>query len=102
MSNYSESEPQLPDDLPPEEHSMKKIKPRKARTAYEFFTQDKKVRQKLIKETPNVGFWEMCRFVREEWEKITEDQRIQYTRMAEDDRTREANEKQVYEEERRV
>ena len=70
--------------------------PRRARTAYIFFTQDKTVRQRLLEKSPDAGFAEMSKLISDEWKKMTHKEKMPYIEMAEKDKKRAEIEKDIY------
>lgn len=64
---------------------------KKPRTAYSFFTKDK--RQDMAKKNPDVSFGDLSRLVSAEWKKLSESQLTKYKKKEEDDRERYNKEK---------
>ena len=103
--HYSKDEEEVWGVLSPN-HSVTKIQKRfkkqrkandplssvkKPRTAYSFFTQDK--RQSIQDEHPNVAFGELSKLVAKAWKKLSDTQMAKYKKKETEDKDRYATEK---------
>ena len=95
VAEFREKYPEMPLTKPSKQKAPPAPKaPKKARSAYVFFT--KEARPRLSQANPDMAFGELTKLVAEEWGNISKKDLAKYQKMADEDKKRYAEEMEAF------